>query len=231
MEPFCCSLSPLKAPTFIVHDVSMLTLSLQIAVVAQTSGSSTTWLWFMVSIVSFLVRHCIHSQVLRIQQQSASRLYEIATSCGKVTADKIIVTAGAWANQVSSSIVVKFNSTSSIYFIGKKVSEQTRSLLIHSANPNSFLNQLFLFFLLQNYCPTGKRETEEHEKDNREQWEGGCLESLHSPLVSASACHQSTTEKKGTHRKNRRGGSVRIRLCSCRRRKKKKAGRREEMLD
>ncbi|XP_065187243.1 monomeric sarcosine oxidase-like isoform X2 [Sycon ciliatum] len=38
-------------------------------------------------------------KVFRIQQQSASRLYEIATSCGKVTADKIIVTAGAWANQ------------------------------------------------------------------------------------------------------------------------------------
>ena len=94
--------------------------------------------------------------MFRIQQQSASRLYEIATSCGKVTADKIIVTAGAWANQVSSSIVVIFNSTLSIYFIGKKVSEQTRSLLIHSANPNSFLNQLFLFFYFKITAPPGK---------------------------------------------------------------------------
>ena len=77
--------------------------------------------------------------MFRIQQQSASQLYEISTSCGKVTADKIIVTAGAWANQVSSSIVVNFT-----------------------------------LFLLQKHCPAGKGETEEHEKDNREQWEGGC---------------------------------------------------------
>eukprot|EP00117_Sycon_ciliatum_P008319 scpid58735/ scgid11073/ Monomeric sarcosine oxidase len=44
-------------------------------------------------------------KVLKIQQQSDST-YEIETSCGKLTAEKIIITSGAWSNQMLGSFGV-----------------------------------------------------------------------------------------------------------------------------